>query len=211
MNSAASGGGGGGGNGNQYCYAHGSSGSNGIACGGIQSSNSQVINTLFTANLGGNCVGQLVDLGHNLSSDGTCGFSSAGSRNNLDPKLGSLADNGGPTLTMAPLPGSPAIDAGDTSAAPAADQRGVGRPFGSAADIGAVEYNWLFLSLARASGTVLNLTACSYANQPCQLLASTDFVNWISIGTNHFGANGTVLFTDDSAGSPQKYYRLILE
>jgi hypothetical protein len=31
----------------------------------------------------------------------------------VDPQLGALADNGGPTLTHAPLPGSPAIDAGD--------------------------------------------------------------------------------------------------
>jgi hypothetical protein len=57
-----------------------------------------------------------------------------------DPKLGPLADNGGPTLTMALLPGSPAIDAGNTSLAPATDQRGFARPAGLAADIGAFEY-----------------------------------------------------------------------
>ncbi len=33
----------------------------------------------------------------------------------IDPKLGVLADNGGPTLTHALLPGSPALDAGDNS------------------------------------------------------------------------------------------------
>src|ERR1035441_1277498 len=57
-----------------------------------------------------------------------------------DPKLGPLADNGGPTLTMALLPGSPAIDAGNTSLAPATDQRGFPRPAGLAADLGAFEY-----------------------------------------------------------------------
>jgi BspA type Leucine rich repeat region (6 copies) len=41
---------------------------------------------------------------------------------------------------MALLPGSPAIDAGNTSLAPATDQRGVPRPAGLAADIGAFEY-----------------------------------------------------------------------
>src|ERR1035438_4953517 len=40
---------------------------------------------------------------------------------------------------MALLPGSPAIDAGDTSAAPPTDQRGLPRPVGSASDIGAYE------------------------------------------------------------------------
>ena len=42
--------------------------------------------------------------------------------------LGPLADNGGPTLTHALLPGSPAIDAGDNLDAPATDQRGIIRP-----------------------------------------------------------------------------------
>ena len=37
--------------------------------------------------------------------------------NIADPMLGPLADNGGPTKTHAPLPGSPAIDAGDPAAA----------------------------------------------------------------------------------------------
>ncbi|RYX81417.1 hypothetical protein EON83_24150 [bacterium] len=53
------------------------------------------------------------------------------------PKLGELADNGGPTQTIALLPGSPAIDAGSTSLA--TDQRGIARPQRRAADIGAVE------------------------------------------------------------------------
>ena len=48
----------------------------------------------------------------------------------FDPRLGTLGDNGGPTKTMALLPGSPAIDAGDPAAAagvgviPPFDQRG---------------------------------------------------------------------------------------
>ena len=43
------------------------------------------------------------------------------------------------TLTHALLPGSPAINAGDDSAAPATDQRGVPRPQGLRSDIGAYE------------------------------------------------------------------------
>jgi HYR domain len=53
--------------------------------------------------------------------------------------LGPLQDNGGPTLTHALLPGSPAIDAGDNTDAPLMDQRGVPRPQGAAVDIGAFE------------------------------------------------------------------------
>jgi hypothetical protein len=55
-----------------------------------------------------------------------------------DPGLAPLADNGGPTQTMALLPGSPAIDAGTSGPGiPATDQRGLGRV--GAVDIGAFE------------------------------------------------------------------------
>jgi Right handed beta helix region len=67
-----------------------------------------------------------------------------GSANNItgvDPLLGPLQFNGGPTQTHALLPGSPAIDHGSNPAGLTFDQRG--RPFlrvfGPAADIGAFE------------------------------------------------------------------------
>jgi len=58
-----------------------------------------------------------------------------------DPLLGPLTDNGGLTLTMALMPGSPAIDAGNNVAALADDQRGTGflRHVGVRTDIGAFE------------------------------------------------------------------------
>ncbi|MFM8273119.1 MAG: choice-of-anchor Q domain-containing protein [Gemmata sp.] len=60
----------------------------------------------------------------------------------LDPLLGPLRDNGGPTPTMALLPGSPAINAGNPafSGDPATDQRGFFRVAGGALDIGAFEF-----------------------------------------------------------------------
>ncbi len=61
----------------------------------------------------------------------------------VDPLLGLLGDNGGPTQTHALLPGSPAIDMGDPSFAhpPFYDQRGFNfaRVVGGRIDIGAVE------------------------------------------------------------------------
>ena len=56
-----------------------------------------------------------------------------------DPKLGALADNGGPTWTMLPATDSVAIDNGDDVSCPSTDQRGIPRPQGSHCDIGAVE------------------------------------------------------------------------
>jgi hypothetical protein len=55
----------------------------------------------------------------------------------IDPLLGQLADNGGPTKTQALLLGSPAINAAGPSA-PARDQRGYVRQ--NAPDIGAFEF-----------------------------------------------------------------------
>jgi hypothetical protein len=96
--------------------------------------------------------GNFISDGHNLIGivNGGTGFGAPGDQlgtadQPLDPLLGPLAFNGGPTQTHALQAGSPAIDHGDNSGAPATDQRGVARPRdgdgnGSrVADIGAVE------------------------------------------------------------------------
>jgi hypothetical protein len=59
----------------------------------------------------------------------------------IDPLLGPLQDNGGPTQTMALLPGSPAVDAGNNIYGAPTDQRGPGFPrvLYAAIDIGAFE------------------------------------------------------------------------
>jgi uncharacterized repeat protein (TIGR01451 family) len=69
----------------------------------------------------------------------------------LDPLLGPLADNGGPTLTHALLAGSPAIDRGSNPAALAFDQRGRGfaRVSGAQTDVGAFELQSADLSVAK--------------------------------------------------------------
>jgi len=123
--------------------SQGSSGTSGSAVGGLLTPGGVLVNAILATNSPGNCSGAITDAGHNLSSDGTGAFTNVGSLNNTNPKLGPLADNGGFTLTMALLPGSPAIDAGNTAAAPRTDQRGFPRPVGSAADIGAYEYCYL--------------------------------------------------------------------
>ena len=74
---------------------------------------------------------------HSLSDDGSCGFSAGD--NVTDLFLGPLANNGGPTLTHLPQPGSRAIDNGTDTGAPAADQRGIKRPQLAGIDVGAVE------------------------------------------------------------------------
>jgi len=72
--------------------------------------------------------GFMESFGHNLIQ-ATNGWFNAGYVTTdllgVDPKLGPLQDNGGPTWTHALLQGSPAIDAGDPVGAPSTDQRGL--------------------------------------------------------------------------------------
>ena len=105
---------------------------------------------------GGDCVAdasRIVTNVNNLVENGGClaTFSA-------DPKLGALANNGGPTQTFALLTNSPAINAGDNATCAAApvnnlDQRGNTRPDGATCDIGAFE--------ADAAPTVTSFTVSS--------------------------------------------------
>jgi hypothetical protein len=88
---------------------------------------------------GKNAFGSITDGGNNLSTDATPVFTSPSSRNNIDPLLSNLADNGGPTPTAALPSGSPAIDTGNPTGAPAVDQRHLARS--GQGDIGAFEFN----------------------------------------------------------------------
>ena len=68
------------------------------------------------------------------------GYTDIVPKQSLNKILGPLKNNGGPTLTHALVPGSPALDAAPVDAnCPATDGRGVARPQGSACDMGAVE------------------------------------------------------------------------
>jgi hypothetical protein len=86
------------------------------------------------------------------------GFTAQGDLVDVDALLGSLRDNGGPTKTMALLPGSPAIDAADDAvcAAPPVneiDQRGEPRPAGPHCDMGSFEVqSTLSLEVGTAKG-----------------------------------------------------------
>jgi predicted outer membrane repeat protein len=78
-------------------------------------------------------------LGHNLFSDTPNVSLQPTDLVNTEPLLGPLANNGGPTLTQALLPGSPAINAGIPVAGIHTDQRGAPRPAHTAPDIGAFQ------------------------------------------------------------------------
>jgi hypothetical protein len=91
----------------------------------------EISNTILNAGASGENIfnngGTITSHGYNLSSDDGAGYlTGPGDQINTDPLLGPLQDNGGPTLTHMPLPGSPVIDAGDPNftSPPFRDQRG---------------------------------------------------------------------------------------
>jgi fibronectin-binding autotransporter adhesin len=91
---------------------------------------------------GPDCFGSVGSDGYNLlGRTAGCAFSAKPTdKLNKDPELGVLADNGGRTLTLALLAGSPALNAILPAAcAVPIDQRGVSRPQGPKCDVGAYE------------------------------------------------------------------------
>jgi large repetitive protein len=106
-----------------------------------------VTSSIIAGSAAGHCGGAAVSSGgNNLDSNGSCAFAGSGDQNNVDPQLGPLADNGGPTRTHVPATGSPVLDKGAAAGCPATDQRGEARPTDAdgdgtpVCDIGAVEF-----------------------------------------------------------------------
>jgi CSLREA domain-containing protein len=118
---------------------------NGSSTANVTLSNTIVANSTS----GGNCGGPspaVTDGGYNIDDATTCGFSSANnSMPSTNPLLApSLANNGGPTQTIALMNGSPALNAipkatNGCGTEVTTDQRGVKRPQGNKCDVGAFE------------------------------------------------------------------------
>jgi hypothetical protein len=90
------------------------------------------------------CVGPITSGGYNVSNDASCVVALPTDQLGVDPLLGPLGDNGGPTLTLLPGSASPAVDAipaGTPGLCTAGllDQRSVSRPQAQVDDVGAVE------------------------------------------------------------------------
>lgn len=104
----------------------------------------ELLNSVLADNRDEDCGGPgVTSLGGNLvESADNCFFIVDGVNGDItdvDPLLGPLQDNGGPTRTQLPGAGSPLIDAAVGPGCIATDQRGVERPQGDGCDIGAVE------------------------------------------------------------------------
>jgi hypothetical protein len=147
----------------EFCTVVGNSAPAGVSAGVSGSPESGAVLTIQDSIIAGNLVrgttkpdldiavsgatgsaAAIVSKGHNLVGDGNAAtnFNAAGDLTNVsdaDLHLEPLADNGGPTPTIALRTSSPAYNAGVTGPFTGTDQRGLYRQFGSAPDIGAYE------------------------------------------------------------------------
>jgi len=169
--------------------------------------------SIVAANTGGDCSvsGFLIDQGYNLSSDSSCGFTASTSQQNTNPMLASgLANNGGPTQTLALLDGSPAINKIPASACTVTtDQRGISRPQGPACDIGAFEFRVPKLSLPSSPLTVdatspqgATVTYTATASEPDDASATPTVSCTPASGSTFAIGTTTVNCTASDAASP---------
>jgi len=176
--------------------------------------------------------GSFTSQGHNLigQTDGSGGFVNGvngdlvGSTNApLDPKLAALTNNGGGTFTMAVLPGSPALDAGDDALLVPpfnlmTDQRGLPRKSGAHVDIGAFELVVAGTpphlgSAKRLANGVFQFGFGSTPGASFTVLAATDvslsLSNWAVLGAPMEIAPGQFQFTDAQAATSERRFYLV--
>ncbi len=164
-------------------------------------------NTIFaddTCIYGPDVANSVISLGHNLVSraDNSSGWVASDltgtSDQPLDARLGPLGNYGGPTQTMALLPSSPAIDAGNNALIPAGittDQRGIGhaRIIDGTVDIGSFEF------VPGTDTATVSLSSNPITISDNQTVTFTAVVN----GLSEPAPTGTIKFVIDGVAQPR--------
>jgi predicted outer membrane repeat protein len=151
--------------------------------------------TLFNSIVAGNTLPNTSGYDSQTINPITSGIASQTGANltNGTPLLAPLGNYGGPTPTMPPLPGSPAIDGCTNGTTFTTDQRGYPRVLGRAPDIGAVEgvYNAAgpgkLKNVAKLGNGAVSFTLTNYSDMSFTVLTSTNvalpFNQWSNLGT----------------------------
>ncbi len=148
--------------------------------------------------------------GFNLASDNGGGYlTSPTDMTNVNPQLGPLANNGGPTQTCALLSNSPAINRGGNGWP--ADQRDYPRV--GLTDIGAFEFNSFAVritAIQRFSDGSVQLDGQGVVNGTFSVLASPDLVsfNFAAVGLTTSDSFGNWHYLDTaSVGLTKQFYK----
>ncbi len=217
-------------------------GGDGGSGGGIYnvgfSDSAKLLNSLVASNsfgadgYGPDLSGQFTSLGYNLigQTNDTTGFTNsvnsdlAGtSAEPLNPQLGPLANNGGPTLTMALLHGSPALATGDDALLRPpynlpTDQRGFPRNAGAHVNIGAFQFQPIatppaLITLPASAANGFQLAFTNISGATFSVLTATNLPlplsNWTLIGQPLELTPGQFQFADPgTTNAPQQFYNV---
>lgn len=203
---------------------NGRAGATGATAGGAVYSGAgrfSVANTILAYSAtAGNVGGAVLDAGSNISSDATGNFGATGTMLDTDPRLGTLANNGGSTPTLSIGAGSPALDAGDERFSLPTDQRGFVR-FGRS-DIGSYEFKGtdpsvpsadtppLLKVLGTQSSDAFAFTITGETARAYTVQASTNLVSWTELAQVS-STNTIAQFSDGAAKTlPRRFYRALL-
>lgn len=135
------------------------------------------------------------------------------------PLVALLGNYGGPTPTMPPTPGSPAIDGCNKGTGFTTDQRGFPRVAGAYADIGAVEGVFIpkfpFTGLTKLGNGSFQFGFTNLSGPNYTVLATTNIAapvnTWSNLGSPVESPSGTFQFTDPQAPNyPRRFYRVEL-
>ncbi|HET9221183.1 MAG TPA: choice-of-anchor Q domain-containing protein, partial [Roseiflexaceae bacterium] len=178
-------------------------------------------NTIIANSAGGDCVlflGSSIGTNtNNLVEDGSCSPAFSG-----DPSLDSLGDNSGPTQTIALLPGSTALDAGNSTTCAASpvnnsDQRGRPRPINTTCDIGVYEADYLVVTKAADTNDGTCDSDCSLREAIAAADASAD-LDAIRFNGNYTITLASALsstlpngFTEDDLMIDGKGYNVVID
>jgi hypothetical protein len=152
-------------------------------------------------------IGTLIDNGYNLSDDSQIAFTETTSKRNIDPLLLPL-DDSADVPVFRPALNSPARDAIPASLSPPVDQRGVLRPIGPSADIGAIELAMPEIppQIALNPNETLSLTYKAHPDSDYVLFESFTLDSWTAISTNRATADGSLLFGPIATSAPHKFF-----
>jgi hypothetical protein len=169
--------------------------------------------------------GSITFQGNNIIQDfyndpGSPDFTNGPPAITADPLLAPLGNHGGPTLTMPPQFGSPAIDAGPASDS-VTDQRGYPRPSGSGADLGAVEVQFaptnnppvLVNAIRSPIDQTFRFTFTNVPQADFSVLSTTDLAqplsNWFLMSGPVETTPGQYQFIQNSATNTAQFYRVV--
>ena len=175
-----------------------------------------ITNSIFAGSPFGSCIDyssgiDMVNSTNNIDDGGGCFDAGVNNQNNVNPAsifdTAGLADNNGPTETVALVATSPAIDAGNDATCETTDQTGASRPYGPHCDIGSVEAQVL-LDNAAPGAPVASPSAGTYSGTQSVTLSSTgsDSIRYSVSSTPADCSSGTAYSGAISVSSSETIY-----